>query len=526
MATSQGSPGGSVRPVSGAEVDEKLAALMSNAQAISAIASAVEGTIGPKGLNTMLVDRFGDVTITNDGATILERIDVSHPAARLLIHTARAQEAQVGDGTTTATILAAALIAEGVNQAKRGVPVTKIVEGMKLGIAEALRTCEEIAIPVSGCADPLLRQAALIAGRGDEGLAGLIVAAAASIPHEKLVGDPAFKLADLVLAHEGTESEVIAGLVVDKSRMSRQMPREVSPARIAVFDDALEPEAVGDEALATETGFRRYMDLRTAFDEGITRLVNAGVNCVVATKAIADSAEEVFVQAGILALRRVSAKDISRIATHTGATVMKRAGLKRSSEELAALCGAAECVREDERLGHVRILGGGGETAATILVGATTREVNDERERMAQDAASAVQAALRAGVLPGGGATELAALRRVRRLRETTRGMAAYGVDCVAEALKRPVSQIVANAGFNPLEKVEEAIARQGEDDSPRYAVDCETGEIADMVALGVVDPVPVKRFALQAAMETAEAILRINAIIRRKDDDKGNAER
>ena len=519
MASTQSAGAGGVRQVSGAEVDEKLAALLSNSQAIAAVASAVEGTIGPKGLNCMLVDRFGDVTITNDGATILERIDVSHPAARLLINTARAQEARVGDGTTTATLLAAALIAEGVSQVKRGVPVTRIIEGMRAGMAEAIAACSDLAILVPEADSPLARQAALIAGRGDEGIADLVVRAAAAVPREKLLGDRGFRLADLVLAHEAADSELVAGLVLDKTRMSRQMPRRVAPARIAVLDDALEPESVEEEALATESGFRRYMDLRTAFDEGITRLVNAGVNCVIAQKGVADSAEEVFVQAGVLTLRRVSAGDIARVVAHTGARPLKRAGLRRTAEELATFCGAADEVYEDERLSHVRIIGGGGESSATIVVGAATREVKDERARVARDAAFAVQAALQDGVLPGGGATEIAACRRVRQLRETARGMAAYGVDCVIEALKRPVSQIIANAGFNPLEKVEEVAVAQAEADSPRLAVDCDTGDICDMVELGVVDAASVKKHALQTALETAEAILRINAVIRKREE-------
>jgi chaperonin GroEL (HSP60 family) len=519
MASAHSSAGGSARPAGRHESDERLAALLSNAQAVATVASAVEGTIGPKGLNCMLVDRFGDVTITNDGATILERIDVTHPASRLLINTARAQESRVGDGTTTATILAAALIAEGVAQAKRGVPITRIIEGIRLGIEEAVGVCQELARPISRLDDPLLRQAALIAGRGDAATADLIVAAATSVDREKLLHGPAFCLADLVLAREGADSEVIAGLVIDKTRMSRQMPREVLPARIALFDDALEPETVGDDALGTEAGFRRYLELKAGFEEGITRLVNSGVNCVIAQKAISETAEDAFAQVGVLAVRRVSAKDIARIAAHTGAMPLKRTALKRSAEELAAACGAAERVCEDERLGHIRIVGGGGEAAATILVGATTREVRDERERIARDSAWAVQSSLRGGVVPGGGAVEIAAFRRVRRLRETVRGMSAYGVDCVAEALKRPVSQIIANAGFNPLEKVEDAVARQASADSAEYAIDCDTGEVADMLALGVVDAAQVKEHALRAAAEAAEAILLINAVIRKREE-------
>jgi chaperonin GroEL (HSP60 family) len=156
---------------------------------------------------------------------------------------------------------------------------------------------------------------------------------------------------------------------------------------------------------------------------------------------------------------------------------------------------------------------------ATILVGATTGEVRGERERICTDAASSVQAAVKGGVVPGGGAIELACAREVEKMRLSQKGMQAYGLLCVVEALKRPMAQIVSNAGFNPLEKIGDAMARQTEEESDRLAVDCDTGEIVDMVAMGVIDPAPVKTHALKAALEIACAILRIDTIIKKKDE-------
>jgi len=157
-----------------------------------------------------------------------------------------------------------------------------------------------------------------------------------------------------------------------------------------------------------------------------------------------------------------------------------------------------------------------------VLVGASTREVRDERERIARDAAGALQAAMTSGVVAGGGAVEIAAARHVQAVRETVRGMAAYGVENVATALKRPLAQIVANAGFNPLEKVEDVVAAQGESGNGALAVDCDTGETVDMTERGILDPTGVKLYALRAAAEIAEAILRINTIIRKRDESGG----
>ena len=266
---------GEVRKASRTEVEERLAALLTNAAAIRSLASAVEGTLGPKGLNCMLVDRFGDVTITNDGRTILDKIDVSHPAARLLIETAKAQDEKVGDGTTTAVLLASTLISEGVNQAVKGVPITKVIEGLRLGMARAVEAVRARSLAVEGAEDGRLKQAALVAARGDEAIAGLVAEAVRLTEAEKLC-DPAFRLADWVMAKEGAENELAAGLIVEKERMNRQMPKLVRRARVLVVEDALEPEEMEQEGLRTESGFGRYLELQQRFQEDLLRRELAG----------------------------------------------------------------------------------------------------------------------------------------------------------------------------------------------------------------------------------------------------------
>ena len=501
-----------------AEVDERLSALLTNAAAVRAVASSVEGTLGPKGLDCMLVDGFGDVTITNDGSTILDKIEVNHPAAMMLIRTAKAQDAEVGDGTTTAAILASALVTEGVGQVTRGVPVTKVIEGISIGVRKALDVVESETRRLTGLDDPLLRQAAYIAGRENDDIADLVVSAAKLIGEEKLA-DPAFKLADAVVAKEGAENEVFAGLIIEKERMSRLMPRSVENALVLVIDDALEPEQLEDDALGTESGFARYLELQNEFRENLCKITDLGVGLVVVYKGVADIAEEMLTDAEILVIRRASAKDIAAIVEHTGARSIKRAGLRKPSNELAKFLGKCARVYEDERLEHIRIIGGAGKPAAAILVGAATREVKEERERIAEDAAASVQSVIRGGIVPGGGSVEIAASREVSSLRESAGGMTSYGVDCVIQALKRPLAQIAANAGFNPLEKVEDAIAAQAKRKSASLAVNCDTGEIADMYEMGVVDPAQVKTYALKAAAEVAQAVLRISAIIKKRGD-------
>lgn len=519
MAEQRGSSG--ARPSNG---DDRLSALLTNANAIRAVASAVEGTLGPKGLNCMLIDTLGDVTITNDGSTILDKIEVSHPAARLLIHAAKAQEREVGDGTTTTTLLANALIQAAVHHVSRGVPVPRLLEGMRAAITRALHVIEGMARCPAGLDDPILRQAAFVAGREHADIADLVVQAAQLVGRETLL-DPHYRLADRVVAQEGAQSAVIRGVVIRKDRMNRQMPTRLTNVRVLVVDDALEPDAPGGDALGTEAGFNRFLQAQEEFRAGIRTILQAGVRFVAVERAIDPAAEELLTEAGAIAVRRVSASDLASIAEHCGARPVKRTAIRRTPAELEAVLGSASTVYADERRGCLQVSGGAGRPMATLLVGASTREVRDERERIARDAAAAVQAVVAGGAVPGGGAAEIAAARAVQSLREELRGMAAYGADCVAEALKLPLMQIVANAGYNPLEKVEDVIAAQAARACPSLAVDCDTGEVTDMHEAGVVDPLPVKRQALQTAFEVAEAILRIDTIIKKRAETEAAGE-
>lgn len=500
------------------DVDERLAALMTNSNAVRAIASAVEGTLGPKGLDTMLVDKFGEVVITNDGVTILTTMEANHPAAKMLINIARAQQAEIGDGTTTATVMAGALVSEGVAQVVKGVPVTRVIEGIRAGVRKALVLLEQKSRPIRDMDDPLLYRIALVAGREHEDIADLVVAAAKLVGAAKLK-DPSFKLADTVSAEEGAANEVFMGVIINKERLSRHMPGEINNAKVLVIDDALEPEEIEDEALATEAGFARYQELQEQFRLNLQKIVELGVKVVLVDRGVEDIAEEILTDAGIMVIQRISNKELQKAAEHTGARPIKRTGLKKDPAELKKYLGEAKKVYENEKLEHIRILGGKGKPMATVLVGAATEEVVGERERIAKDAASSVQAAVKGGVVPGGGAVELAIARDVEKERENIRGMAAYGVDCVVDALKRPFSQIVANAGFNPLEKIGDVVAAQAKKGKDSLALDCDSGDVADMVELGVVDPTLVKTYALKAAGEIAEAIMRIDTIIKKRED-------
>lgn len=502
---------------SGQEVEEKFKTLLNNANAARVISQAVEGTIGPKGLDTMMVDNFGDVVITNDGVTILKLMEINHPAARMIINAAKVQQEEVGDGTTTATIMASALISEGTGQVLRGVPVSKVLEGIKLGTQAGVEEMARQTRRITGWQDPFLRQVATVAGRGDTALAELVVSAAYLMGEEKMV-DPGFKLADTIMALEGGASEVLEGVLVNKEPVNLDMPVRIEDARILVVDDALKPEEIEDEALTTESGFKKYMELRETYHQNLLKLKEIGVNLVLVDRNIDDLAEEILTDAGIMVIHQVSHRELERVCEHTGARMIKKNALNRESAQLQRSLGEAILIEHREDLEHVRIIGGRGKSMATVLVGASTSEVVEERERMAKDAASAVQAAIKGGVIPGGGAIEVWAAAHMEKLARETKDMASYGVLCVKEALEKPFSCIMSNAGLNPLEKLVELAAAQQSGGKPEWNIDCDTGSVTSLAESSVWDPTLVKVKALETASEVATAILRINTIIKKRD--------
>jgi chaperonin GroEL (HSP60 family) len=500
------------------EQGDRYSALHNNANAIRAISSAIEGTLGPKGLDTMLVDRNGEVVITNDGVTILEKMEVNHPAARMIIQVAKAQQAEIGDGTTTATILASSLVQEGVAQVSQGVPVAKVIYGLRQGVEIALDSLQKRTKLIQIEEDPIVKRIAYIAGRENEDIAELIVDAVKAVGLANLK-DSRYRFADMIHAHEKAENEVIQGMLVHKLAMNRHMPEEVNDVRILVIDDAFEPEIIDEEALATDAGFERYMLHLEQFERNLLKIKELGINMVVADRGVHTSAEEFCIDHGILVLQRISSNDLRRLCEYTGARPLKRTGIKKPLDELASFLGRCHQAVQDERLEKTRIFTGKGSLVATMLVGASTREVVGERERIAKDAASSVQAAVRGGYLPGGGSVEIAVSREIEKARERIRGMEGFGMEAVARALRKPLAQIVSNAGFNALEKVEQVRGAQVQQESDSLGIDCDTGQLLDMVKAGIVDPTLVKRHALKTASEVAAAILRIHTVIRMKDD-------
>ncbi|MGE5551683.1 MAG: TCP-1/cpn60 chaperonin family protein [Bacteroidota bacterium] len=493
------------------EMSEGHRTLLSNLAAVRAVTSAIEGTLGPKGLDCMLVDENGEVILTNDGVTILQHLEVAHPAARLLIQAARAQERAVGDGTTTATILAGALIGEGIDQILRGVPVTRVIDGLRAGIAEVLAELNALRRPIDGLSDPALRSVALVAGRSDASLAETVLAGAGLLGPARLAA-AGFSLAECVLGMEGAADEAYPGVIVEREPASLEMPVRLGETRVILLAGALEPDPLPPEALSTAAGLHRAEARQAAFRAELASLADGGIGLVFAGRGMAESAVQFFAERGILGVRRVADRDLRRVASLCGARLARRVPeppLSGANPYIGRIASA----EFDVNARILRLAGGPGPAEATIVIGGRTTEVVAERERIARDAASSVQQAIKGGVVPGGGAVELALSRALAR--HSAGGLAAYGLACVREALKRPLAQLAANAGYNPLAKVEEVYTAQERTGQASLGFDPETGSVLDVVEAGVVDPYPVKEHALRTAGEVATAILRINNILK-----------
>ncbi|CAM2832808.1 TCP-1/cpn60 chaperonin family protein [Paenibacillus sediminis] len=501
------------------ESDERYATLLNNSNAVRAVCSAVEGTLGPKGLDVMLVGPRGEVIITNDGVTILDKMDVTHPAALLLIGVARSQQNEVGDGTTTATVLAGAFVQEGVAQITRGVPVSKVVAGMQQGVSAAIELLSKRARRIDGLNDPLLVKTAYVAGREQEDVVKLVLEAAEKVGVSRLL-QPSFTLADSIISHEKANNELFEGILLRQKPLHPHLISKLTNTRILLLQDALEPESLDEEVLTTEAGFAQYMDLRRQFGAQLERIAELGVGAVLLERGIHPDAEQFCADHGIMVIPRVSREDLRRISAMSGAVPVRKTALHKPNEQFANLLGYTPSICYDELLDKVRVAARQDQSSfVTVIVGASTAEVVGERARIARDAASSIQAAIRGGVLPGGGTSELAASYELERYRETVKGMEAFGVAAVAQALRKPMTQILLNAGYNPLEKIEETRAAQIAKQSDSVGIDCDTGLIMDYEEAGIMDPALVKIHALKIAGEVGAAILRIHNVIKMRQE-------
>jgi thermosome len=495
-----------------------------NVRAARAVADAVRTTLGPKGMDKMLVDASGTVVVTNDGATILDQMDVDHPAARMVVEVAESQAEAVGDGATTAAILAGELLARAESLLDAGVHPTVVVEGYDEAVGVALATVEAVAVGGDDVDDETLARVAetsmtgTATGAADAAaLAERVVAAV-----RRATADGRIDRDDVHLvarAGAGTsETRLIEGVAVDVEPMIETMPRSVADATVAVVDLKLDVRASAVDAEYTITSVDQ-LDAAIAAEETELRgyaaaLADAGVDVVVGTKAIDDRVANHLARAGILAFENVSDRDARAVARAVGA---RRLGSLADFD--ANDLGHADAV-DVERFGGndlVVIEGGRTTSAVTLLLRGSTDHVVAELERTVGDAVESVAAAVESGgVVPGAGGTEVAVAAALRDAARGVEGRKQLAVEAFADAVEAVPRTLATNAGLDPIDALVDLRSRHERVGEGRAGVVTEGGEAraGDPVAAGILDPVAVKREALAAAAQAATIVLRIDDVI------------
>jgi len=502
-----------------------------NIMAAKVIAEAVRTTLGPRGMDKMLVDSLGDVVITNDGVTILKEMDVEHPAAKMIIEVAKTQENEVGDGTTTAVVLAGELLKKAEELLDQDIHPTVIARGYRLAAEKAMQILDEIAINIDIEDEETLKKVAATAITGKhaeyavEHLANLVVQAVKKVAEKT---DSGYKVDEdnikLEKKHGGgvEDTQLIDGIVIDKEVVHPGMPKRVKNAKIAVLKAALEVKETETDAEIRITDpemLQKFIEQEEKMiKEMVDRIVQAGANVVFCQKGIDDLAQYYLAKAGVLAVRRVKQSDIEKIAKATGAKIITDIR-DIKPEDL----GEAELVEErkvgDEEM--VFIMGCKNPKAVTILIRGGTEHVVDEVERSLTDAVKSVKAALESGkVVAGGGAPEIELSLKIKQWAPTLGGREQLAAEAFASALEIIPRSLAENAGLDPIDILVE-LKRAHEEGKVTYGVDVFSGKVEDMKEKGVLEPLRVKKQAISSATEVAIMILRIDDVIAAKGLEK-----
>lgn len=495
----------------------RLSALKNNVNAIDSVVSAVKGTLGPRGFDCMIVDDYGNSIITNDGVTILNEISTSHPAARLLINAVMSQEKEVGDGTTTLTILTGALLGSALKMAEMGVPIHKIIQGIKRGIELAIDIVENEKVMISNENSYIMKKVAFISAREDEEISDLIYEAAEIVGSE-ILSSKGFKLSDCVEAIEGMSNQVFSGVVVDRKPLNVFENIVLNNAKIMVIDDSFDVDDNIKELLATEAGLNNYLENIEVIKSWAKKIVSMNVDLLLCDRGINSMAMQILSDGNVVVVDRVLNSQLEKAARHSGSKMLKKSALNKSIEYLNNCIGVADKIIYDAETEQILVREGHGKPYSTILISAATGEMTREKERIAKDASASLQYAIKNGVVSGGGALEIYTSSLLEKYRKEIAGMEKYGFDCVIDALKKPFLQMVENSGFNSLEILEKIIFATKEEGKKFLSIDFENATIKDMEREEIFDPAYVKISAFKKAGEIAEAILRINLILRGKN--------
>ncbi|MFC3957359.1 thermosome subunit alpha [Halovivax cerinus] len=493
----------------------------SNIMAGKAVAESVQSTLGPRGMDKMLVDSGGEVVITNDGATILEEMDIEHPAAQMIVEVSETQEDEVGDGTTTAAVIAGNLLAEAEDLIEQDVHATTIVEGYHEAARIALEAIDDQVLDAE-LDEELLRQVAKssMTGKGTGGLtpAELAETVVSAIDHVS-DGDDVHRDDVSIYTQVGASSsatELVEGIVLDEEPASETMPSAVEDAEIAILDVALE---INTGEIDAEYSIDSIDQLNAALDAEESELrgyaeaiVDSGVDVVFNTDDVDDRVASYLANEDVLVFEGIGSSDARKIASATGAS--RVGALEDLSDEDF---GHADRIRTDtfgdDDLAFVE--GGAAAEAVTVFVRGGTDHIVDELERAVEDALDVVSTARASGeVVPGAGASEIAIADRIRSEAAGIEGRSQLAVTAFADAIDVVPRTLASNTGRDPIDTLVDLRAEHESEGRAGLVTDGETVTIGDPVDHGVLDPADVKREAIESAAEAATMIVRIDDVI------------
>ena len=502
-----------------------------NIAAAKAVSDAVRTTLGPKGMDKMLVDSIGDIVITNDGVTILEEMQIEHPAAKMMVEVAKTQNEEVGDGTTTAVVIAGELLKRAGDLLEQDIHPTVIIRGYNLAMKRAIEVLEKISKPVTIEDKETLKKIALTSMSGKSGygnmehLANLVVDAVMQVAEKKngkVVIDTDNVKREKKQGGSSENTELIKGILIDKEVVHPGMPKEVKDAKIALVDAALEVKETETDAQIRITDPMKLQEFIEQEEKSLKNMAekvsSSGANVLFCQKGIDDTAQHYLAKKGILAARRVKKSDMEALAKATGGKVITNLD-DLSKDDL----GYAKLVEEqkvgDEQMVFVRDCKN--PKAVSILVRGGTEHVVDEVDRAIEDAIGSVSSAIEIGrIVPGGGAPESEVSRELRKYSEGLKGREQLAVNAFADAMEVIPRSLAENGGLDPIDTLV-SLRADHENKKQEMGVNVFDGGTMDMLKAGVVEPLKIKTQALKSATEAAEMILRIDDVISASKLDK-----
>ncbi len=513
----------------GTERQRGKGAQSNNIAAAKAVADAVRSTLGPRGMDKMLVDSLGDVVITNDGATILKEIDIEHPAAKMLVEISKTQDDECGDGTTTAVVLAGEMLKKAEELVEQNVHPTIITNGFRQAASEAVSHLQDIAIKVDLKDEKVLKDVALTAmtgksvGSAKEHLADIAVKAITSVADKSGKGYTVdVSNIKIEKKHGGavSDTEIVSGLILDKEKVHPRMPAKVQNARIALVNSALEIKKTEIDAniqIRDPAQLQQFMDEEEKTLKGMVEMVKkSGANVLFCQKGIDDLAQHYLAKEGIFAIRRVTESDLKKLARATGGKIVTNLKDLTKSD-----LGSSKTV-EQRKVGDSEmtfVTGCKDPRSVSILIRGGTEHVVDEVDRALHDALKVVAIAIEDGmIVPGAGAPELELSLRLRDYAASVGGREQLAIEAFAKALEIIPWTLAENAGLDSIDVlIKLKAAHEGKKGNKYAGIDVFSGDVKDMKKAKILEPLRVKKQALESAAEVANMILRIDDVIASK---------